>query len=339
MATIRDVARLAGVSMATVSNVLNDPERVKPVLQSRVMQAVKALGYAPNQAARSLRKRSTNLIGLIVADITNPFFTDLVEAMEEGATERGYSVLLCNSNEMLEREERHIQVLRSQRIDGLILAATGEPSKNRTSLLSSLGVPIVLVDRAMDDLGYDTVVLDNRAAAFAAVSHLLSLGHRRIGIINGPSHLRTASDRLQGYREALLSQGIPIEYELVWEASFRERDAYEVTMRLLKDEPSPTAIFAANNLIMIGLTRALAESGLRCPEDISVIGVDDFPWANAFRPRLSTVAQPVHAMGRAALGLLLDRIEGIGSGPVQHITMAAELRLRESCLDFARQTT
>jgi LacI family transcriptional regulator len=335
MATIKEVARLAGVSVATVSNVLNEPERVKPALQARVIQAIEHLGYIPNQAARSLRKRSTNLIGLIVADITNPFFTDLTEAIEEEATSHGYSVLLCNSNEILEREARHIQVLRSQRIDGLILAATGEHSRDRAALLSSLKAPVVLVDRTMDDLGYDTVVLNNQDAAFRAVTYLLELGHQRIAIINGPSHLRTAAGRLQGYREALLSRGIAINDRLIWQASFRERDAYDITLKLFNEGAAPTAIFAANNLMMIGLVRALSDMGLRCPDDISVISVDDFPWASSFTPRLTTLAQPVQTMGKTAVELLLGRIRRSLPEEAQQVVLEAELVLRESCVSWS----
>ena len=193
MATIRDVARLANVSVATVSNALNNAERVSPELLARVRAAVDKLGYAPDAAARSLRKGASRLIGLIVGDITNPFFADLFEAVEDAAAARGYLVLLLNSNERVEREEAHLRMLRSQRIDGLILAPTGAVSMNRAALLAALEIPVVLVDRAMDGLGYDAVVLDNHSAGHAATSYILGHGHRRIGLINGPEVVRTAA--------------------------------------------------------------------------------------------------------------------------------------------------
>ena len=215
MATIRDVAQLAGVSVATVSNALNNPARVSPELLTRVRAAVDKLGYAPDAAARSLRKRSSGLLGLIVADITNPFFSELFEAIELAAAARGFSVILCNSNEITEREETHLRMLRSQRIDGLILAPTGTASMNRAALLAALEMPVVLVDRAMEGLGYDAVVLNNHRAAYEATSYAIGCGHRRIALINGPNTVRTAADRLQGYRESLLAAGLALDPALV----------------------------------------------------------------------------------------------------------------------------
>ena len=191
MATIRDVARLASVSVATVSNVLNNTAKVSPELLARVRAAVDKLGYSPDAAARSLRRRSSGLLGLIVADITNPFFSELFEAIELAAAARGFSVILCNSNEITEREEAHLRMLRSQRIDGLILAPTGTVSMNRAALLAALEMPVVLVDRAMEGLGYDTVVLNNHRAAYEATSYAIGCGHRRIALINGPKAVRT----------------------------------------------------------------------------------------------------------------------------------------------------
>jgi len=329
--TIRDVARLAAVSVATVSNALNNPGRVSPELVARVGAAVEKLGYSPHAAARSLRKRASGLLGLIVADITNPFFTELFEATENAAAANGYSLLLCNSNERIEREEAHLRMLRSQRIDGLILAPTGAVSSHRAPLLGALDVPIVLVDRALEGLGYDTVVLDNRQAAIDAVGHLIAHGHRRIGMINGPEVLRTAVDRLQGYREALLGAGLSFDRALVRSAEFREREAHDAAIRLLRDENRPTAIFAANNLMTIGVMRALSELGLSCPGDVSVVGIDDFPWADAFTPRLTTIAQPVRDMGETTFNLLADRIGGSRQGEGTTIVMAPRLITRGSC--------
>jgi LacI family transcriptional regulator len=329
--TIRDVAKLAAVSVATVSNALNNPGRVSPELVARVGAAVEKLGYAPHAAARSLRKRASGLVGLIVADITNPFFTELFEAIENAAAAKGYSVLVCNSNERVEREEAHLRMLRTQRIDGLILAPTGAVSSHRARLLAALDVPVVLVDRALDGLGYDAVVLDNRQAALDAVAHVIARGHRRIGMINGPEMLRTAADRLQGYREALLAAGLPFDPALVRNAEFREKEARDAAIQLLRTERPPTAIFAANNLMMIGAMRALSELGLACPDHVSVVGIDDFPWADAFAPRLTTIAQPVRDMGERTFGLLADRITGARQGEGATTIMAPRLIVRGSC--------
>jgi len=331
MATIRDVARLASVSVATVSNVLNSADRVSPELLARVRAAMEKLSYTPHAGARSLRKRSSGLIGLVVGDITNPFFSDLFAAVEDAAAARGHLVLLCNSDERSEREEAHLRMLRTQRIDGLILAPTGAVSMNRASLLAQLEVPIVLVDRAMDGLGYDSVVLDNRRAGFEATRHLIACGHRRIGLINGPEVLRTAAERLAGYREALLAAGLAVDPALVRDAGFRQQPAERALADLLALPDPPSAIFATNNLMTVGVVKALADRGLACPRDLSAIGIDDLPWAEAVSPRLTAVAQPVRAMGEAALDLLLRRLSGDLHGPGTTTVMAPRLVIRRSC--------
>ena len=331
MATIRDVARLANVSVATVSNALNNAERVSPELLARVRAAVDKLGYAPDAAARSLRKGASRLIGLIVGDITNPFFADLFEAVEDAAAARGYLVLLLNSNERVEREEAHLRMLRSQRIDGLILAPTGAVSMNRAALLAALEIPVVLVDRAMDGLGYDAVVLDNHSAAHAATSYILGHGHRRVGLINGPEVVRTAADRLQGYREALAGAGIAFDPALVRDAAFQEQAAYDAAVDLLGGAEPPTALLAANNKMTIGALRALADLRLACPGDVSIVGIDDLPWAEAVTPRLTMVAQPVRAMGEAALERVVERIAGTLVTPATIRVMAPRLVARNSC--------
>lgn len=330
-ATIRDVARLAGVSVATVSNVLNNARTVAAETRERVRRAVDALGYAPHAAARSMRGRGSGLIGLILADITNPFFTALVHTVERAANAHGYSVLLCNSDEDLAREEQHLDLLRTQRVDGIILAATGHPSGGRAAALSRLRAPVVLVDRGFPEFGLDAVVLDNRRAALEATRHIVSFGHRRIAMIGGPVQVSTGADRLAGYREALHEAGLPYEERLVRDAGFREEPAYEAACELLAAPERPTAIFAANNLIAIGVMRAIADARLDCPHDVSVVSIDDFAWANAFRPRLTTVAQPVAAMGEAAVRLLLARISGAAPAAARTEVMAPMLQVRDSC--------
>ena len=331
MTNIRDVARLANASVASVSNVFNTPDRVSATLRARIGKVAAELGYAPNPAARSLRKGCSNLIGLIVADITNPFFTELVDVIERAASRLGYSVLLCNSAEDPAREQNHLDVLRAQRIDGLIMAPTGRPSRTIARSLATLRFPVVLIDRALDELGFDTVSLDNQMAASSAVLHALDQGHRRIGFINGSVRLRTAAHRLSGYRDALLSRGVPVDPAMIREAAFRERDAYEAAVALMSNKLPPTAVFAANNLMTIGLLRALSDLGLRCPEQVSVIGMDDFPWAEAFTPPLTAVAQPVGPMGEAALRLVLGRIGGRCDGPPEHVVETPRLVIRGSC--------
>lgn len=330
-ATIRDVARLAGVSLATVSNVLNQTRPVAADTAARVMRAVEALRYAPHAAARSMRRRGSGLIGLILADITNPFFTALVHAVERAASTAGYSVLLCNSDEDLKREQQHLELLRTQRVDGIILAATGHPSRGRAAALGQLRVPVVLVDRAFNEFGLDAVMLDNRRAALEATRHILGFGHRRIAMLSGPVAMSTGAERLQGYREALLEAGLPYDEALVRDAGFREERAHEAAHELLSSSKRPTAVFAANNLIAIGLMRAIADLQLQCPQDVSVVSIDDFAWASAFRPRLTTVAQPVVDMGETAVRMLLARMRGDAPATTQVAVMAPTLMARDSC--------
>jgi LacI family transcriptional regulator len=330
-ATIRDVARLAGVSLATVSNVLNQTRPVAADTAARVMRAVEALRYAPHAAARSMRRRGSGLIGLILADITNPFFTALVHAVERTASAAGYAVLLCNSDEDLKREQQHLELLRMQRVDGIILAATGHPSRGRAAALGQLRVPVVLVDRAFNEFGLDAVMLDNRRAAIEATRHILSFGHRRVAMLSGPVAMSTGAERLQGYREALLEAGVVYDEALVRDAGFREERAYEAARELLSGPERPSAVFAANNLIAIGLMRAVADLQLQCPQDVSVVSIDDFAWANAFRPRLTTVAQPVADMGETAMRMLLARMRGDAPATPQLTVMAPTLMARDSC--------
>jgi LacI family transcriptional regulator len=331
MATIRDVARFAGVSIGSVSLALNNPSRVSANLRARVEEAAQVLGYAPNPAARRLRKKFGNLLGLIVADVTNPFFAEIVKAIEGIACTQGYSVLLCNSDEDVLREVHHIHLLRSQHVDGVILASVGQESRERAAALAGAPFPVVLVDRALDGLGLDVVILDNRAAGREATRHILSFGHTRIGMIAGPGSLVTGAGRLDGYREALLSHGLPFDPELVRDGAFQETRAYDMTLELLRMGNPPTAIVAANNQMTIGMMRAIADRGLSCPDDISVVCVDDFPWARASRPRLTVVAQPTRAMGETAFRLLWGRMTGAIAGPARVEVMAPELIIRESC--------
>ncbi len=330
-ATITDVARLAAVSTATVSNVLNGSRNVAAATRERVLKAIDVLGYSPHPAARYMRGRTSHLLGLIVADIMNPFFTELLHWVERAANANGYSVLLCNSDEDLLREQQHLQLLRSQRVDGILLAATGHSSKERAVALGRLRVPVVLVDRGFEEFGLDAVVLDNRRAALEAVRHLLGFGHRRIALVGGPLTLNTGAQRLAGYREGLLEAGIPFDARWVRDAGFREQPAYDAARELLAMPERPTAILAANALIAIGVMRAITDADLRCPEDVSVVGVDDSPWVNAFRPRLTTVAQPVDRMGECAVRLLLARLQGTSAGTAHTEVMAPELKVRESC--------
>jgi len=336
MATMKDVARLAGVSIATVSATVNRSAFVSAELRRRVTDAIHELGYAPDGVARSLKRGRTQLVGLIVADITNAFFTELVHVIEAAIQDAGYSVLLCDTDESFEKERDYLRILRTHRVDGVILAPTGQPGDYAPFHSLEERLPLVLVDRVLAELNADTVTVDNVAAAFDATTHLLDLGHRDVSTITGPLHLTPAQDRLRGFRAALEQRGIPLREDFVRSGAFREEEAMAAALEILQRPERPSAIFVANNHMMIGVMRAIAQLKLNCPKDVSVVGIDDFPWANAFTPRLTLVRQPVEEIGKAAVQLLLDRRKDDGDRPPVHRVLKPTLVVRDSCARFGQ---
>lgn len=327
---MKDVARLAGVSLATVSAVLSGSSYVSPDLTHRVQKAVQTLGYAPNSVARSLKKGTTKLIGLVVPDITNPFFTGFVHAVQKRARVLGYSVMLCDSERDIEQERSYLKMLREHLAIGTILCPSG-PEEAYKRLQDDIGImPIVCVDHIVRPDDYDSVVLDNVAAARIAMQHVIDNGHARVAIVAGPQHLVPGRDRLIGFAEALRGAGLDVIPEYVRQGEFGESGAFDAVQALLQLPVRPSAIFVTNNQMLVGAMRALAESGLSCPRDMSVVAIDDFPWAAAFSPALTTVRQPVDAMAEAALAMLVDRVQGI-SGTPRHLAFTPELVVRRSC--------
>lgn len=308
---------MLGLAPSTVSRALNHPEMVSLETRMRVERAVRQYRYRPNTIARSLRVQNSQTIGLVLSDITNPFHAELARAVEAAARERGYTVILSNSDEDEGLERLALETLLSWQVRGLILAPCG---RNRSIVEESLrlGIPVVQVDRVIEGLKTDAVLVDNRAGARMAVEHLVALGHRRIAHIAGPQHLTTGAERLAGFREAMASAGIPEEEQRVVYGDFREEGGYRATLQLFREsgapEKSPTAIFAANNEMAAGAIRALSELGLSIPDRVSFVTFDDSRWAQLMRPALTVIAQPVEEMGRTACELLLRRIESGRSG-------------------------
>ncbi|MCC7274714.1 MAG: LacI family DNA-binding transcriptional regulator [Alphaproteobacteria bacterium] len=330
-ATIRDVARAAAVSTATVSATVNASAYVSPALQQRVWAAIERVGYQPDAVARSLRKGVTRMLGLLLADITNPFTTAVVHSMEATAHARGYTLMLCNSDEDAAKEETHLRLLRTHRADGVVLMPVGTGADYAARMARLLRIPAVLVDRRIRDLALDLVTTDGAAGTRAAIAHILALGHRRIGIVTGPPGVSAGDERLAGYRAALDGQGIPFDPRLARSGDFRHGPAYAATRAILEGEDPPTALFACNNLMAIGMMRAIADLGLSCPGDLSVACFDDFEWATAFQPRLTTVAQPTDAIGATAVELLLDRLAGAAPDEPRQVVLAPRLIVRDSC--------
>ena len=335
--TMNDVARAASVSVATVSALINGTAKVSPKLTQRIEDAIAQIGYERNAIARSLKMGMTHTIGLTVTDIRNPFFTDLVSTIQFVLSRAGYAVMVCSNDETPELQEQQIRLLLDRAVDGLIIAPAGEDVILK-ELLTSVRRPVVMVDRTCDGLDIDTVTLDNRKAAFDAISYLLTLGHRRIGFISGPQHASTGRDRLDGYRAALAAGGVPFAPELVEGGNFGEVDGYRAAMKLLSQRQRPSAVFSANNLMTIGTMKAVRDIGLKCPEDISVACFDDFPWADVFHPQLTTVAQPVQDMAEHAAALLLDRLSGKSDEAPRHLVLRGQLIVRESCRPLARSS-
>jgi LacI family transcriptional regulator len=329
MTTIRDVAKLAGVSTATVSATLSGRAFVSDTLRARVLHAVETLGYAPDPMARSLKGGVTRLIGLVIPDITNPFYTELAHYLQERARSEGHSVLLCVTENDIGRESAALGLLRGYRADGVVIC----PAAQSASYAAQTFVPVgamVIVDSAPAFLPFDTVAIDNEEAGRMAARHLLSLGHRRIGMIAGPQHLLTGAARLTGFRAQLAEAGAPLDLALLRNADFTQETAYHECVDLLSRDERPTAIFVANNTMLIGVMRAISDADMLCPEDISIIAIDDFDWAGAFRPRLTVIRQPVAAIAETAFALLQRRIIDRDVVP-EHKILPIELVIRESC--------
>lgn len=332
MTTLRDVANRAGVSIGSVSAVINRTAPVSATLRLRVLAAIDELGYAPDGVARSLKTGRTRTIGLMIPDITNPLFAALAATIERTCDAAGYALVLCTTADDPEKELRHLRLMRTQRADGLILVLSGVEPGNAEAIRRLVTMPAVLVDRTLRGLAdFDSVTLDNRAAARLAVEHMIGCGHRRIGIVTGRPGISISTERFEGYREALAEAGIAFAEDLAACGDFHIETAMQATATLLQRRPRPTAIFSTSNLTTIGVMRAIAEQGLSCPQDISVAGIDDFEWSTAFSPRLTAVVQPVQAIGERAVECLLARFAGPPPAEPVRDVFAPQLVVRESC--------
>jgi LacI family transcriptional regulator, galactose operon repressor len=303
---------------------------VSPELKARVAAAIERLGYERNSLASGLKRGRTALIGLIVPDVTNPFFTGLVQATQHLAHQAGYSVLLGTSDWDVGRESGLLRLMRSHRAEGTILCPTG--SVDDYAALSTGPMRLVMVDNASPELRFDTVALDNRKAARLAVGHILSLGHRRVASMAGRAHQFVGDERLAGFLEAMAERGLTAGPELIRRGDFLEDEAYRACGELLALAPRPTALFVANNLMLIGVMRALAAAGIAVPAHMSVASIDDFPWASAFVPALTVVRQPIEAMAAEAFALLMRRVAG-EEGEPRHRVFEPELVIRSSCAE------
>lgn len=335
--TIADVAAAAGVHPSTVSRVLSagGTSSIATATARRVTKAAERLGYRPSALARSLRLRRTLTLGMLVPDITNPFFSSIIKGAEDAARERGYNLILCNTEDLPEREASYLAVLRERQVDGLLIASSRMGNATITGLRREQ-FPFVLLNRSAHAAGDLAVLVDNRAGAETVVAHLAALGHRRVAHIAGPSSTTTGAERWAGFTDAARAHGLATDKRLLIEAeAFSEAAGYAATRTLLARGNALTAIFAANDLIAIGALAAIREAGLRVPDDISIVGFNDIPLAGLLEPALTTVRVPQLEMGRGAAELLVARLEGRQAGPCR-VILPTTLIVRASSARPAR---
>src|SRR6202162_2577278 len=308
-ASIYDVARESAVSVFTVSEVVNKKSHVSKKLRDRVEETIRKLNYRPNLIARSLAKQKTHTIGMIVPDIANPFFPMVVRGAEDAAQKHGYNLLLCNSDDSLDKEERAIELLLSKRVDGILLTKAAEDFRTPLrQMIKEVKIPFVLVMRTYPKLTADAVITDDYQGAYDAVCHLARAGRRRIGLISGALKICNAKARWQGFSDAMHAKNLPYDPELVMEGDYRIDSGFRAGHSLLSHRPD--GVYVANHLMTVGLLKAAEEMGLRCPEDFGLVSFENYPWLGVFRPRLTTVELPKHQLGIEAAELLIRRISG-----------------------------
>ncbi len=331
MASLKDVARHARVSTATVSRVLNHPEIVIPKTRERVERSLQTLKYIPSRVARRLRLRGgqTHIFGLLIPDIQNPFFSEVARGVEDVTYANNYALILCNANDDPAREKFYIDVLRMEAVDGVLFMPIHETDPVAADMIRE-GMPFVCVDRSLSNIDVDTVELDNYAGAYQAAELLIKNGHCRIGLVSGHSNVSTGRGRRLGYEDALRDNRIPLEKNLIRVGDYREESGRLLTEKLLNLSAPPTALLVANNRMTMGAMAVIQKRGLKIPEEIAIIGFDDFPWAEFLQPPLTVVRLQAYEMGRKAAELLLQRLIEPEREPVL-IRLAPELIIRKSC--------
>lgn len=328
MANIKDVAREAGVSVATVSRTFSGAQFVSPEVRERVITIAGRLGYRPNAVARSLRTENTRTLGLVIPNVMNPFFTAVARAVEDAAMERGYSLVLGNTDEDPEKEARYIDVLLQKRVNGLIVS----PARATSWYLSEVeraGVPLLFLDRYVRDVDAPVVRADGRAAVGRLVEYLLNLGHERLAVISGPPETVSGGERLGAFIRGAASRGVSVPEERIVIGDFRRQSGRRAMRELLELEEPPTAVFVANNLMALGALQALEEAKARIPEDISFASFDDVSWFPLVNPPITAIAQPVGELG-VAVARMLPEMAG-GGGRQESVILEAELVIRGSC--------
>lgn len=330
MTTIKDVAKHAQVSTATVSHVINGTRFVTDETKNKVLLSMEALNYKPNAVARSLRKKESMIIGLVIPDNTNPYFAEMAWSIELASRNQGYSIILCNSDGDIQKETFYINLLIEKQVDGVILVSAGESTEN-FRILQESEIPTVMVDRNSPNVNTDSVQIDNAVCGEIATSHLITLGHKRIACITGPREVTPSYDRLIGYQKALKKNNIPIDEYYIIKGDFKPHGGYLAAKKLLQLENPPTAIFACNDLMAYGVIHAFTEAEYSIPQDLSLVGFDDIYLSTYVNPPLTTIRQPRIEMGREAVNSLIKRMKN-NVHFSRSILLSAELIVRSSTM-------
>ncbi|HBG16460.1 MAG TPA: LacI family transcriptional regulator [Firmicutes bacterium] len=332
--TMKDIAKIAGVSINTVSRALNDKPEINEKTRRRIKRIARELNYTPNSIAASLASRKTKTIGLIIPDICDPFFAQQARGVEDTAKEEGYSVILLNTDEISEAELKAVATLRSIRVAGLMLTSVF-PGTDHIENLNKQKVPLVLLNRRCQEIDTNYVINDNQKGAYKATKHLIKLGHKKIGVILGPQRITSVLDRYVGYKKAMAEAGIELsEKYIVYGENLKPSTGEILAEQLLRNNPRPTAILAYCDSLAIGAYAAARNMGLSIPEELALVGYDDIPYAQYFEIPLTTVAQPAYNMGKAACKIILEKIKLGGDEKdleSQHIVFEPELVIRKSC--------
>ncbi len=331
MPSIKKVAEVAGVSVGTVSHVITGSVPVSEPLRAKVQAAIRKLNYHPNHVARSLKTSKTWTLGIIVPDLTISFFPQVISGAEAAARTRDYSLIAVNSNDDGERQKSLLSLLRSQRVEGILLVVAAAPTPlNQISLMIDAGIPIVCLDRIPDRVPVDSVSVEDQDAAQLGVQHLIDMGHRRIVIVTGPLALKNERRRVQGYRQALQGAGIPVDESLIWPGNIRTPDVAAMCRERLSAIPLPDAVFCTNGPTALGALRAFRDRGLSTPRDIAFATFDELTVDDIFTPSITTIVQPAYDIGYRAAQILLDRIGGPSNAEPVTLRLPAHMEIRAS---------
>lgn len=335
MVTIYDIAKKANVSAMTVSRVINQAENISDKTRKKVEDIIKELNYVPNNSARSLISKKTKILSLMITDIANPFFTNVARGAEDKAMQMGYQLMLCNSDESVEKESKYVDMLISTGADGVLIAPANDSSKKNIRKLTKYNIPVVLIDRHIKDLKCDQVLSDNETTTRRLMEHLIGQGHKNIAIINGPPDVATTQDRYRAYHDTLTLHGLPVNRKLIHHSHFFRDSDLSTTIKLMMELPKnerPTAMFATSNFIGINIVKSLKKYNLKVPEDVAVVCYDGVPNYTDSELFLTAAEQPSYNFGYMGMQMLIERIENTAPEQPRKIVLPAEFNIRASSL-------